>query len=193
METGTNKNYDLNLGKWGPYNKEYLGVCHIADEKLGATFSVELFPGFFRRTVMVSPAVNDNGAKMWGANPALTRFCYRYELEWKDRVYCDADFTITDDKGCDIKCTFVNNTNMHQSVNMNLCLSMKLPLSSKALYTPVSGTKCKIIDAVWNMITFIVRRRLLRKDDIWAKKLWMVQQAWVLLYPAIVFLIRAIF
>ena len=148
MEADINKNYDLNLGKWGPYNKEYLGVCHIADEKLGATFNVELFPGFFRRTVMVSPAVNDNGAKMWGANPELTRFCYRYELEWKDGVYCDADFTITDDRRCDINCTFVNNTDMHQSVNMNLCLSMKLPLSSKALYTFVSGTKCKIIDAV---------------------------------------------
>ena len=37
------KKFDLSLGKWGPYNKEYLGVCHVADAALGASFNVELF------------------------------------------------------------------------------------------------------------------------------------------------------
>lgn len=41
------KNYDLRLGRFGPYNKDYLGVCHIADEEVGATFNVELFSRFF--------------------------------------------------------------------------------------------------------------------------------------------------
>ncbi len=122
-----NKKFDLSLGKWGPYNKEYLGVCHVADAALGASFNVELFPGFFRRRVFVSHANTDNGLKMWGANPSLTRFSYRYELEWKDAVYCDADFAITDDKRVDITCTFVNNTDVPQSVNMNLCASLQYP------------------------------------------------------------------
>lgn len=108
------KKYDLNLGKWGPYNKKYLGVCHVADEKRGATFQVELFPGFFRRSVMASDAISDNGVKMWGANADLTHFCYRYELQWKDAVYCDADFIIQEDKRCDIVCSFVNRTNLSQ-------------------------------------------------------------------------------
>ena len=47
------KRFDLNLNSWGPYNKDFLGVCHIADEDKGATFNVELFPGLFRRTVML--------------------------------------------------------------------------------------------------------------------------------------------
>jgi hypothetical protein len=121
------KKFDLSLNKWGPYNKEYLGVCHVADSETGATFNVELFPGFFRRKVLVSHATSDNGLKMWGTNAALTRFSYRYELEWKDAVYCDADFVVTDDRRCDITCTFVNNTDLPQSVNMNLCASLQYP------------------------------------------------------------------
>ena len=122
-----NKRFDLSLNRWGPYNKEYLGVCHVADPHAGASFNVELFPGFFRRTVLVSHATSDNGLKMWGANAPLTRFSYRYELEWKDRVYCDADFVITNDSRCDITCTFVNDTALPQSVNLNLCASLQLP------------------------------------------------------------------
>ena len=150
------KKHDLNLGKWGPYNKKYLGACHIADEMRGATMNVELFPGFFRRAVMVSPSICDNGLKMWGANPELTHFCYRYELQWKDKVYCDADFVISDDKRCDIACTFVNNTDSPQSVNLNLCTSLQLPeikqggvfLKYRTVCKAILPEKCNIIDAV---------------------------------------------
>ena len=122
-----NKRFDLNMNSWGPYNKDFLGVCHIADAKLGATFNVELFPGFFRRKILAAYSTSDMGVKMWGANAALTRFSYRYELEWKDAVYCDADFVISNDSRCDIACTFVNNTDLPQSVNMNLCASLQYP------------------------------------------------------------------
>jgi len=123
-----NKAYDLKLGSWGPYNKEYLGICHIADKSRGATFNVELFPGFFRRSVMASKAVSDGGLKMWGADVSLKHFVYRYELEWKDRVYCDADFAVHNDETVDITCTFVNDTDMPQSVNMNLCAYLQYPM-----------------------------------------------------------------
>ena len=122
------KNFDLSLNKWGPYNKEYLGVAHVANEELGSTFQVELFPGFFRRKIMASHSCSDEGLKMWGANAELTRFAYRYELEWKDRVYCDVDFAISGDKKCEITCTFVNNTEFPQSLNMNLCASLQYPI-----------------------------------------------------------------
>ena len=121
------KEFDLSLGQWGPYNKEFLGVCHIADKKRGVTFQVELFPAYFRRRVFVSNSVSDGGLKMWGANAELTRFVYRYEMEWKDQVYCDVDYSITKDKKCDITCTFVNNTDIPQSVAMNVCASLQRP------------------------------------------------------------------
>ena len=96
------------------------------------------------------------GLKMWGANADLTRFSYRYELEWKDAVYCDADFVITDDKRCDITCTFVNNTELPQSVNMNLCASLQYPfLKSGKIKTGFRipfkaklAEGCRFVDAV---------------------------------------------
>ena len=150
------KGFDLSLNDFGPYNKEYLGVCHIADKEKGATFNVELFPGFFRRSVLASHSSSDAGLKMWGANADLTRFSYRYELMWKDKVYCDADFVITDDSKCDITCTFVNNTDMPQSVNMNLCASLKYPTLKSGRevlgfiipYVAELADKCRFVDAV---------------------------------------------
>ena len=121
------KNYDLSLGNWGPYNKEYLGISHISNPDIGQTFSVELFPGMFRKNIIACPTCNDNGVKMWGANPSLTHFAYRYELEWKDNVYMDAHFDITDDSVVKIQCQVVNDTDYERSVNLNLCACVKYP------------------------------------------------------------------
>lgn len=149
------KRYDLNLGEWGPYNKEYMGVCNIADRLRGATFNIELFPGFFRRSVLAHNSKSDTGIKLWGANASLTRFCYRYELEWKDRIYCDVDFNITDDKQVDISCCFVNNTEYNQSLDITLCASLQLPTHKPAsevvgfydFYRAILPEGCIYIDA----------------------------------------------
>lgn len=149
------KQFDLNIGNWGPYNKKYLGLCNIADAERGISLNVELFPGFFRRNVLVSRAVNDGGLKMWGANADLTRFIYRYELEWKDRVYLDADFTISGENRCDIACTFVNNTEIQQSVNLNFCAYLRYPEIScetgkkyQTVFKPLNLERAVFIDAV---------------------------------------------
>ncbi len=149
------KKYDLNLGDWGPYNKQYYGVCNVTNRNKGASFNVELFPGFFRRSVLAGNSKSDTGVKLWGANADLTRFCYRYELEWKDRIYCDVDYNITENKQVDITCTFVNNTELNQSLDITLAASLQLPLNMPGsefegfytFYRPVlpDGTVC--IDA----------------------------------------------
>ncbi len=150
------KKFDLSLGNLGPYNKEFLGVCHVADPHRGTTFHVEAFPGFFRRRFLVASTLSDDGAKMWGANAALTRFTYRYELEWKDQLYCDVDYAISGDARCDITCTFVNNTEAEQSVNLNLCASLQRPWIArykafrkyKTFSLPVLPEGCVFRDAV---------------------------------------------
>ena len=119
------KSYDLNLGKWGPYNKEYAGVLNIADEKTGTTFNVEMFPGYLRRSVLASTILVDGGVKPFECNPNRTNYTYRYELEWKDQVYVDVNYNISYDKRVDIKCTFVNNTDIPQSLNINLAASIQ--------------------------------------------------------------------
>lgn len=93
---------------------------------------------------------------MWGANPSLTHFVYRYELEWKDKVYLDAHFDITGDSVVKIDCHVVNNTDYERSVNLNLCAAIKYPYiiygaNSKKFYKrcEVESTEdIKYIDAV---------------------------------------------
>jgi len=122
------KQHDLSLGKWGPYNKEYLGVCRVANEELGASFGVQLFPAFYRRRIVAASALSDGDVRMFGANAERTAFVYRYELEWKDRVYVDAHYNITDDRCVHIDCELVNNTGEEQSVNIFLAAGMEYPM-----------------------------------------------------------------
>ena len=103
------KTYDLKLNNWGPYNKEYAGILNVADKTTGTTFNVEMFPGFFRRSVMATTLLVDGGIKPWQANAERTNYTYRYELEWKDKVFVDADFK-SENNLLTIKCDFVNNT-----------------------------------------------------------------------------------
>ena len=105
------ENHDLRLPQWGPYNKEYLGASHIADAERGLRFDLNLFPGYYRRSVMCPRDIADCGAKIMAASNDLSHFLYRYELEWKDRVYLDADFS---SKGnvLTVTCEFVNDTDM---------------------------------------------------------------------------------
>ena len=118
------KNYTLKLPDWGPYNKIYLGAAHIADKKRGLRFDLNLFPGYFRRSVMSVRDLADSGAKMMGASKKLTRFIYRYQVEWKDKVYVEADFK-SENNVLTVKCDFVNNTEKPESLSMNAVMSMK--------------------------------------------------------------------
>ena len=148
-------NYGVKTGKWGPYNKDYLGICHIADETTGATFNVELFTGFTKRTLLSQKVIGDNGVKMWSANKNLTRFAYRYEIEWKDRVYMDATFTVKNDKQVVIDCKFVNNTDLSQNCTVNLAAYITYPskkwwynfIDFKPIYDPVITKDTRYIHA----------------------------------------------
>ncbi len=124
------KMHDLSLGKWGPYNKQYFGACHIANEELGASFAVELFPAFYRRRIVKASALSDGDVRMWGANASRTAFVYRYELEWKDKVYVDTHFNITGDRLVNIDCDLVNNTDAPQSINLFLAAGLEYPYNS---------------------------------------------------------------
>lgn len=148
--------HDLSLGKWGPYNKQYLGACHIANEEHGATFAVELFPAFYRRRIVSASTLIDGDVRIWGANAERTSFCYRYELEWKDKVYCDVHFNITDDSLVNIDCEFVNNMDTPESVNIFLAAGLEYPTKNISAvnlgYKEISEAEipadCLLLDAV---------------------------------------------
>ena len=119
-----NKNYNLSLPCWGPYNKEYLGASHIADKDMGLRFDLNLFPGYYRRSVVSVRDLADSGTKMMAASTDVSRFVYRYELEWKDKVYIEADYK-SDDNVMTVTCDFVNNTDTDESLTLNAVMSMK--------------------------------------------------------------------
>ena len=110
------KNYSLNLPDWGPYNKLYLGAAHISDKKKGLRFDLNLFPGYFRRSVMSVRDLADSGLKIMDASNNLTKFSYRYELEWKDKLYIDADFS-SNNNVLTVKFNIINNTEKAESIS----------------------------------------------------------------------------
>ena len=144
------KHYDLNLPAWGPYNKKYLGAAHIADPARGFRFDVNLFPGYYRRSVMTPRDLADCGAKMMAASVDASHFVYRYELEWKDRVYVEADYCAKGDE-MQITCDFVNRTENQESMTLNTVFSMQRPSKEKEellTLTAVPGEETQWIDAL---------------------------------------------
>ncbi|MGR5437026.1 MGH1-like glycoside hydrolase domain-containing protein [Vibrio owensii] len=112
-----NYNHDLNLSPWGPYSKKYTGLSHIPDVKSGLRFDIGVMPGFYRRQITVPNEKWQSACSPWEASADLSYFCYRYQLEWKDRVYCDVSSS-SFGTGKLIRSEFVNNTEQaHNLVN----------------------------------------------------------------------------
>ncbi len=133
------KSYDLNLSQWGPYSKQYLGGCHIADKKNGIGFNFTLFPGFYRRNLMVADSICDNGVKIIDSSEDCSRFLYKYQLMGKDDVYMTAEF-VGEGKKLKVICDFVNNTDENQSVVLNCCGYLDFAsYYSQTLYTTVKS------------------------------------------------------
>ncbi|MBN1887297.1 MAG: hypothetical protein JW850_04885 [Thermoflexales bacterium] len=91
--------HDLRLPAWGPYTKKYTGISHLPDLASGLRFDLSVFPGYYRRQVMVPNAKWESGFHPWDAAPELGYVSYRYEIEWKDRVYCDVSFSAMGPEG----------------------------------------------------------------------------------------------
>ena len=115
---------DLTLPVWGPYNKKFVGFAHLADEKKGLRFDVDVFPGFYRRSLMQTRSISDGGARLWQARPDLQHFVYRYEMA--ENLYCDMHIA-QEDEHLTARFVFVNHTDIYQSLQMNLCASIRLP------------------------------------------------------------------
>ncbi|MBR6306801.1 MAG: hypothetical protein IKR38_08545, partial [Bacteroidales bacterium] len=79
-------------------------------------------PGIYRRNVMVPCALFESGVHPWEASADMTRFTYRYELEWKDRVYVDATYNVIDDDSVLLEARCVNNTSEVQNINLQLAV-----------------------------------------------------------------------
>lgn len=107
------------LHAWGPYSKRYAGISHIPDMRKGIRFDFSVMPGYYRNRQLVPHVLFESSYYPWEINPEMTRITYRYELEWKDRVYTDVTYHILDDNRTLVGIHCVNNTSMPQNLVLN--------------------------------------------------------------------------
>ncbi len=119
--------HDLRLPAWGPYTKKYAGISHIPDIRQGIRFDLSVFPGFYRRQVCVPNAKWESGYHPWEAASDLSYYAYRYELEWKDRVYCDVAFSALGGDARLVRCRFVNATDLDQNLVLHYVAYLNFP------------------------------------------------------------------
>ena len=122
-----NNSHDIEIGSWGPYSKRYAGISHIPNLSDGFRFDVTLVPGFYRSKSIVPNVLFESGYVPWDVDSRMTRFTYRYELEWKDRVVVDVTYTIVDEATVLVEMRCVNNTALPQNVALNLLANMVSP------------------------------------------------------------------
>lgn len=114
-------------GSWGPFSKEYSGVSHISDINSGCRVDFTLVPGFYRRTAHVPNELfeDENGCYPWNFSSDFHSWTYRHELEWKDRVFVDATYSVIDESRVLLQMHCVNNTDSPQNLLLHDILSIK--------------------------------------------------------------------
>ncbi len=117
------------LRSWGPYSKRYAGISHIPDINKGIRFDFSVMPGYYRNRQLVPHVLFESSYYPWEVNPEMTHITYRYELEWKDKVYTDVTYSILDDNRTLVGVHCVNHTNIPQNLVLNQMAYIDYPES----------------------------------------------------------------
>ncbi len=128
MSKLTEKMYN-HLGKWGPYSKKYSGISRIVDHETegGVRFDFVVSPAVENADSRVPNVTVPVGVHPWEAKSDYSFYSYRYDLEWKDRVYADVSFTKLDGESVLVRTKFVNNTDITQICLLNLFSAIEYP------------------------------------------------------------------
>jgi hypothetical protein len=134
--------HDMALPVWGPYSNRFNGITHVPKQNDGIRFDVVVQPSFhLRNLTTLANTQRESGYHPWEATPDLSYFSYRFELEWKDRVYCDVSFSKIDEQSRLIKAQFVNNTNNNRSLALNIFNSIIFPYGKRVSVLLPVGTQ----------------------------------------------------
>ena len=169
-----NESHDIvDLPAWGPYSKRYAGISHLPDLKSGLRFDVTVLPGFYRFKTLVPNVLFASDYYPWDANSSITSVTYRYELEWKDRVYVDVTYSLLDSNSVLVKMHCVNNAEVPQNLALNLMASLEYPKEFPTVQAKFPETT-KWINAVnYDQVT----RAHARPDDNLVFNGWMRSEA----------------
>lgn len=117
--------YNLNshdissLPEWGPYSKRYAGISHIPEINKGLRFDFSVMPGYYRNKQLVPHVLFESSYYPWDFSPRMNKITYRYQLEWRDRVYTDVTYYILEKTKVVVEIKAVNNTNFTQNLVFN--------------------------------------------------------------------------
>lgn len=112
-----NDSHDVNsLGAWGPYSKQYAGISHVGELSGGRRVDFAVMPGLYRRSYSVPNVLYESGYHPWRVDPQMTDITYRFDLEWKDRVYVDVTYHVLDSLRVLVGAACVNNTDLPQNI-----------------------------------------------------------------------------
>lgn len=130
--------HDLQLSSWGPYSKKYAGISHIADIRSGLRFDLSVVISQNEHKCIIPNVRFESGYHPWQASNDLTRYSYRYELEWKDQLYADVHYQIIDSLTAAVAIKYVNNTDQFQQLDADLMASVSYPENYSSIKLPVS-------------------------------------------------------
>lgn len=112
-----NDSHDVNsLGAWGPYSKQYAGISHVGELSGGRRVDFAVMPGLYRRSYSVPNVLYESGYHPWRVDPQMRDITYRFDLEWKDRVYVDVTYHVLDSLRVLVGAACVNNTDLPQNI-----------------------------------------------------------------------------
>lgn len=144
----TKENKPMILPDWGPYSKKYMGISHVisAESAPGARFDCVVHPTIANSSVPVPNVTFPSNYHPWNFNPDFSFYEYRYDLEWKDRVYADVAFLRLNEHANLIRVNFVNRTDLSQNCLLNFFCSIEYP--SPLHCTAAFPQHCTAWDAV---------------------------------------------
>ena len=115
------------LPMWGPYSKRYAGISNIPAIKKGLRFDFSVMPGYYRNKLLVPDVLFESGYYPWEFAPDMNSYTYRYQLEWKDKLYADVSYHVLDSTRTLVGVKFVNNTALNQNTIINAISYIDFP------------------------------------------------------------------
>lgn len=88
--------------------------------KAGMRFDFSVMPGYYRNRQLVPHVLFESSYYPWDINSSMSHITYRYEMEWKDRVFTDVTYYILDEHRTLVGMNCVNNTAVNQNLVLNL-------------------------------------------------------------------------
>ena len=135
--------HDVGLPAWGPYSGDMAGIVHTADPARGAGFHLSVFPRYYHGKAHLPTEREESFHFPWFAAEDMSVYTYRFELEWKDRVYCDVSYMRISEDAYMIEIEAHNNTGESQQLGMHYLSSMQYPLAEDGSYASWAKVLCE--------------------------------------------------